>query len=184
MKIAPALAALTVPIGDLQPDPANVRVHGDRNVAAIRASLERFGQLKPVVALRKSKVVVAGNGTLLAAQALGWPSLAVSYVDLTAAEARAYAIADNRTAELAAWDAPALQEQLTQLPEDLRAAAGYTEAELAGLAPEPADPNDSVAVPPPRGPRRRAGRPVAAGRAPAAVRRLDEAGRRAACDGR
>jgi hypothetical protein len=39
----------TVPIDSIHADPANVRRHPDRNLDAIRASLARFGQQKPLV---------------------------------------------------------------------------------------------------------------------------------------
>ena len=36
-------------IDDISPDPANVRMHSERNLAAIVASLRKFGQQKPIV---------------------------------------------------------------------------------------------------------------------------------------
>jgi ParB-like chromosome segregation protein Spo0J len=58
-----------IPVGELHNDPANVRKHGEQNLAAIKASLTRFGQQKPIV-VNRDGVVVAGNGTLMAARAL------------------------------------------------------------------------------------------------------------------
>ena len=66
----------TVPIDSLSFDPANVRKHGERNLATIKASLLRFGQQKPIV-VDANGVVRAGNGTLAAAKALGWKEIAV-----------------------------------------------------------------------------------------------------------
>ncbi|MEK6676629.1 MAG: DNA methyltransferase, partial [Planctomycetota bacterium] len=60
-------------------------------------------------------MVIAGNGTLEAAMRLGWGKIAVIRSKLTGADARAYAIADNRTAELAAWDNDLLALTLTEL---------------------------------------------------------------------
>jgi ParB-like chromosome segregation protein Spo0J len=110
----------TVPIGELTADPANVRTHGERNIEAIRRSLETFGQRKPLVVARGAGgelVVVAGNGTLEAARALGLDTLVVAVVpdEWDAAKARAYAIADNRTGELADWNDVALSEALVEL---------------------------------------------------------------------
>jgi len=62
-NVAPALEALLVPIADLHADPRNARQHGDRNLAAIRRSYERFGQQKPIV-VDSAGQVVAGNGQL------------------------------------------------------------------------------------------------------------------------
>jgi hypothetical protein len=103
-KINPGLKALAVPVADLHEDPANARLHGERNVSAIKNSLAEFGQQKPIVILTNGKVI-AGNGTLRAALALGWEKIAAVRFDTESeAQATAFAIADNRTAELATWD--------------------------------------------------------------------------------
>ena len=62
--------ATLVPIDSLTPDPANVRRHPDNNLEAIKASLKRFGQQKPIV-VDSADVIRAGNGTWAAAKALG-----------------------------------------------------------------------------------------------------------------
>jgi hypothetical protein len=49
-------------------------------------------------------VIIAGNGTYLAARSLGWPALVVVRTKLKGNSAKAYALADNRTSELARWD--------------------------------------------------------------------------------
>src|SRR5271168_918100 len=92
-----------LPITSLSPDPANARRHPERNLDQIKASLRRFGQQKPIV-VDAANVVRAGNGTLAAAIALGWTTIAAVRSDLGKTELTAYAITDNRSAELAAWD--------------------------------------------------------------------------------
>lgn len=119
-------------IDSLLPDPANVREHDQRNVDAIKASLTRFGQQKPIV-VDADGVVLAGNGTLGAAKLLGWDRIAVVQTELKNAEAVAYAIADNRTAELANWDNQALAAVLDQLDDGQRIASGYNEQEVNDL---------------------------------------------------
>jgi|TARA_R100000479_G_scaffold131380_2_gene69245 ParB-like chromosome segregation protein Spo0J len=104
----------TVPISSLTYDPANVRKHSRRNLDAIKASLARFGQQKPIV-IDKDGCVRAGNGTLEAARELGWTDIGVIRSDLVGAEMTAFAIADNRTAELAEWDYDALRSTLAAL---------------------------------------------------------------------
>ncbi len=101
-----------LPIPSLSPDPANARKHPDRNLEQIKASLRRFGQQKPIV-IDANNVVRAGNGTLAAAKALGWKTIAAVRSDLVKSELTAYAIADNRSAELAEWDAEILSATLT-----------------------------------------------------------------------
>lgn len=127
-----------VPLTELTADPQNVRQHDDRNLTAIQSSLEAFGQRKPIVCARAndgSLVVIAGNGTLAAARALGWTHLDVAEVpsDWDADKARAYAIADNRTAELANWDDFALANQLIDLE-----AVGW-DMETLGFEPQATD---------------------------------------------
>lgn len=120
----------------LSSDPANARKHSDRNIESIVASLRRFGQQKPIV-VDKSGVVRAGNGTLEAAKRLGWETIAVVQSDLVGADMSAYAIADNRTAELAEWDDEILKATLEGLDDALREAAGFDLTELDELLKEP-----------------------------------------------
>lgn len=106
-----------VGIGSVSPDPANLRRHPEKNLAAIKASLRRFGQQKPIV-VDEGGVVRAGNGTLAAAIELGWSEIDIVRSSLSGIDAVAYAIADNRTAELAEWATEDLGSVLSGLPED------------------------------------------------------------------
>ncbi len=129
----------TVAIDKLSTDPANARSHSQANVDAIAGSLRRFGQQKPIV-VDNSGVVRAGNGTLAAARQLGWDDIQVVYTQLEGSEATAFAIADNRTAELADWNDEALAASLHGLDEDLQQATGFVGKELdeilASLTPK------------------------------------------------
>jgi hypothetical protein len=113
--IAEPLRGLAVPCADLLLDPANARRHPERNLEAIKGSLRVYGQRKPVVVNRRTGAIEAGNGTLQAALALGWSHLAVVYVDDDPMTAAGFAIADNRTAELAEWDRKALDKLLGEI---------------------------------------------------------------------
>lgn len=130
--IAEGLRPLAVPIGEVRKDPFNVRKHPDRNLHAIRESLRRFGQRKPVVANRRTGLIEAGNGTWEAASSLGWLHLAVLWVEDDPASSLGYAVADNRTAELAEWDEAGLARVLRSLREageDL-GTVGFSDKEL------------------------------------------------------
>ena len=110
----PNLKIKTVGIDTLEYDPFNVREHDERNIEAIKASLARFGQQKPIV-VKKDGTVIAGNGTLGAMRML----------------------ADNRTAELASWNLEDLATRLKELAEDdkgLFDATGFNAQELASMA--------------------------------------------------
>jgi DNA modification methylase len=124
-----------IEISKLSNDPANARKHPERNLEAIVASLRRFGQQKPIV-IDKSNVVRAGNGTIEAAKQLGWTHIDCVRTSLESSDAIAYAIADNRTSELAEWDDDVLAAQLNGLladDEELLLAAGFDEDELAEI---------------------------------------------------
>ena len=125
------MKTVTMKVSDLSQDPANARKHDDRNIDSIIASLRRFGQQKPIV-IDASNVVRAGNGTLEAAKRLGWDSIECVKTSLKGSDAIAYAIADNRTVELAEWDLDILVAQLSGLladDEELVNAAGFSAEE-------------------------------------------------------
>jgi len=137
------LTVKRVPLDAIHQDPANVRLHDSRNLEAIKGSLARFGQQKPIVVDRRG-TIRAGNGTYVAAKALGWTEIDVVETDLEGVEATAYSIADNRSSDLSAFDEPALARLLQELQaEDAMEGVGYTDAELneliAGLTNEVPD---------------------------------------------
>lgn len=115
-KTKDQLTVQHVAIDSLRLDPNNARTHNRRNIEAIKASLVAFGQRRPLVVMADG-TIIAGNGTLEAIKELEWPTVAVSFVpkDWTLDQAKAYALADNRTAELADWDSLVLSEQLLEL---------------------------------------------------------------------
>jgi DNA modification methylase len=123
----------TMKLTELVSDPNNARKHDDKNLEAIKGSLTQFGQRKPIV-IGAGNVVIAGNGTLAAAKSLGWSEIEVVRVpeDWTPDQAKAFALADNRTAELATWDEQVLAAQVLELSE-----AGITVAEFGFEAIEP-----------------------------------------------
>ena len=132
MNIADGLTDLLHPVADLHELPGNPR-RGD--VEAVKASYLRFGQRKPIVVRTGDDgqvVVVAGNHQLKAVRELDWEQVAVVWADdLTADEATAFALADNRVADLGTYDNDALVSMLTSL-DDLTA-TGYTDDDLTGL---------------------------------------------------
>jgi DNA modification methylase len=136
----------TVAITSLRLDPNNARKHDDKNLAAIKGSLSRFGQQKPLV-VTADGTVVAGNGTLEAAKALGWDEIAVVRSALPEQDLTAFALADNRSAELAAWDNEILTKTLRALEDDGFPIAdiGFDDFDLS--APPPEGLTDPDAVP-------------------------------------
>ena len=131
----------TLRIAGLTPDPKNARQHDEKNLNAIMASLKEFGQRKPIV-ITEAGVIVAGNGTVEAAKRLGWTDIEIVKIpnDWTPDKVKAFAIADNRTAELANWNQEVLTSQLLELE-----AEGWEIAEF-GFEPleMPVNPDDIV----------------------------------------
>jgi DNA modification methylase len=116
----------TLRIADLTPDPKNARQHDAKNLKAIEGSLTQFGQRKPIV-ITEAGTIVAGNGTVTAAKSLGWETIEAVRVpaDWSSDQVKAFALADNRTAELASWEPEVLASQLIELE-----AAGFEIAEF------------------------------------------------------
>jgi ParB-like chromosome segregation protein Spo0J len=124
-----------VAIDTIVPDPKNARKHGEESIKAIAASLREFGQVKPIIIHPETRVILAGNGTYAAAKSLGWTHLAaLQFADPR--KAMAYAIADNRTAELSTWDDELLVEYLTDFKADN--ADLFEELQLADILPKEA----------------------------------------------
>lgn len=134
-----------VELADLKLDPRNARAHDARNLQAIAESLRRFGQQKPIV-IDADGVVIADNGTVEAARSLGWTSIDAVRTQLSGADAVAYTLADNRTAELAHWHTEALASLLGSLDEDVVQAIGWDAKDLAAILPARELPEDE---PPP-----------------------------------
>lgn len=120
-----------IDIKDLKLDKKNARKHPQKNLDQIKYSLENYGQQKPIVI--KDNVVVAGNGTLMAAKDLGWDKIACVRSELTGSNLAAYALVDNRSTETSEWDMVQLPETLKILFEDgiNLEALGFSQSDLA-----------------------------------------------------
>tara|TARA_R110000751_G_scaffold265397_1_gene364481 strand:- start:19166 stop:20359 length:1194 start_codon:yes stop_codon:yes gene_type:complete len=125
------LTELAVDISSVKFDPANARKHNKKNIEAIKTSLTKFGQRAPIVVQKEGMICRAGNGRLEAARSLGWDKIAAVIVDEGDVEATAFAITDNRTAELAEWDGDVLGDLLGALDDDLR--IGWDEKDLKDI---------------------------------------------------
>ncbi len=133
--IIEGLRALAVEVDSLVADPDNARRHSRKNIDAIKASFAQFGQVKPIAVRRSDRVILAGNGRLVAAQELGWGVIAAVMMDGTDEQLRAFALADNKTSDLAEWDDLKLAETMAELhAADFDVASlGFSEKELADM---------------------------------------------------
>ncbi len=139
-NIASPLLALATPIENIELLKGNPR-KGD--IKSVAKSYETFGQRKPIVVRRTGEnekgptgIVIAGNHQLQAAKELGWTKIAAVFVEDDDDTAKAYALADNRTAELGGYDPEALQKLVEELREnnpELLGATGWTDDDLAEI---------------------------------------------------
>lgn len=128
------------------------------DIPAIAASLREFGFVG-VLKVRDG-VVMAGNQTLAALRSMkdageeppafvvkrgkDWAVPTVFLSHLSEEQAKAFAIADNRTHDLGKDDHERLAALLSDLSVDLRPSTGYSEVDLSELL-------ESLAVPSPTG---------------------------------
>lgn len=122
-----------VKISELKEYAGNVRLHTKRNLDALKASLTQFGQYKPLVVQKSTMQVLAGNGTLQAANALGTDELDCYIIDIDDDKAMALSIADNRVGELSEWDEKLLMDTLQTLGDDLLEVSGFSSEELTKM---------------------------------------------------
>ena len=111
----------------------------------IRESLERFGQVEPLVVRKSSGLVVGGNGRLRAMREMGWTDAQIVEVEITDEQAIALGIALNRSAELAEWDAARLVQSLAAIANTGDDEDGLTTS-LAGIGFDVAELEDLIKV--------------------------------------
>src|SRR5688500_11919304 len=98
----------------VKPYDRNSRLN-DAAVDAVVASLREFGWRQPIVVDRHG-VIVVGHTRYKAALKMGLTEVPVHVAaELTPAQAKAYRIADNQTASIAAWDLNLLPVELSGL---------------------------------------------------------------------
>ena len=86
--------------------------NNDNAVEAVANSIREFGFKVPVI-IDGDGVIVAGHTRVRAAEMLGLKTIpCVIADDLTPEQIKAFRIADNKTAELAAWDMEKLEQEL------------------------------------------------------------------------
>ena len=149
------MEVVTVNLGELNPDPENPRTHDERNLASIRASLESYGQVEPLVVQKSSMMIIAGNGRATAMKEIGWEQASVALIDCDDDTARRLSIALNRSGELAGWDESILAQHLKELSTIDHSfdplALGFTGSEMEALVSEFADDIEMLSMEPPEG---------------------------------
>ena len=130
------------PPEDLKPWPGNPRTHSDKQLVKLKASIQKFGFTAPVL-VDEEGVILSGHGRVLAAKALDLATIPTRIIPgLTEAKKRAYVIADNKLAQLSAWDDAALKAEMEILIRDEFdiETTGFSTAEVDIMFDDPAAP--------------------------------------------
>lgn len=131
----------------------NARVCPEAAVAKVAASIAEFGWRQPIV-VDEGGVILAGHTRLLAAQRLGLERVPIHVASgLTAAQAKAFRLMDNRSNQETSWDLELLPLELEELLalEIDPALTGFSSEEIAALLATPreglCDPDELPEIP-------------------------------------
>lgn len=131
-----ALRAQGVPfakVADLAPWADNPRLNAAA-IPVVVASMQRFGWTNPILVRAADGFVEAGHTRLAAAVHLKLDEVPVIRLEHTEDDAKLYALADNRTAEVAEWDVQVLHRVLGNFDADDILVAGWNRADLDAVA--------------------------------------------------
>ena len=110
-----SLASELIAVEDLAPSPRNARRHSKRQIEQLKASIEEYGFINPIIVDEKNRVL-AGHARLEAVKATGMPLVPIIRIThLTETQKRGYRLADNKLAEGATWDFEIVAEELEAL---------------------------------------------------------------------
>ena len=114
------LKIVYLPPGDLTPYEKNAKKHASADIEAIKASIKELGGFNdPIGIWGDRNIIVEGHGRQIAALELGLEKVPCIRLDhLTDEQRRAYALAHNKTQELADYDFSILGEELAELELD------------------------------------------------------------------
>lgn len=124
-----------VSIEKLIPYINNARTHNAEQIKKLRASLREFGFINPVI-IDKDYNIIAGHGRVMAAKEEHIEEVPCVFADhLTAAQKKAYILADNRMAQDAGWDEELLRIEIEALQAEAFdiGLTGFEEQEIADL---------------------------------------------------
>ena len=99
----------------LRPWAGNARTHSKKQLRQIADSIRTFGFTNPVL-IDEENTILAGHGRVAAAKLLGLATVPCRLIStMTAAQKRAYVLADNKLALNAGWDEEMLATELSGL---------------------------------------------------------------------
>ncbi len=139
-----------VPIDSIRPWVDNPRKNAHA-VEPVRASLKRFGWLRPIIANAHPKAkgeIIIGHTARLAALAEGLEMVPVRFVSMPPGKAHAAALADNKLGEISTWDNDLIAElhKAGAISLDDFAVAGFSLEDLEKLGKAVLPPEDFKTV--------------------------------------
>lgn len=115
-----------VDIDKLRPFEGNPKRHPKEQLDKIVRSFSEFGWTNPFLVTRDN-MIIAGHARVEAARKAGIKQVPVIYLPFDGKKAMAYAVADNKLAELAEWDFTKMADLMTELDD------GDFDLELTGF---------------------------------------------------
>ena len=104
-------------IDTITPYPNNAKKHDERSTKKLAESIKRYGWRGNPILVDREGVIISGHGRRLAALHLGMKKVPVSVEqDMTAEQARAFRLADNRAA-MTDFDGDLLEQELLEFPD-------------------------------------------------------------------
>lgn len=104
-----------IKLEDIHPYPENAKQHPPEQIDKIALSIKEFGFNQPVV-LDRENIIIVGHGRFEAAQLLNLKTIPAIHVDLTAEQAKAYRLADNKLNE-SEWEMDKVLQEIKALEE-------------------------------------------------------------------
>lgn len=142
-------------IDDIVPYARALRKHPERQLVQLTASMREFGFVMPLL-IDDSCTLICGHARLEAAKRLGMKTVPVLVASFwSAAQIKAYRLADNQLASAATWDDDLLRIELAEIidvaevsVEVLGWSTGEIDVILDDAAIEAEEPGDDVPAPP------------------------------------
>jgi hypothetical protein len=107
--------AQELPISDLSVYANNARLHPEGQIQSLASAIQRFGFTQPIV-VNDKLTILAGHARFEAARRLGLDQIPCRVVSgLSAAEQKAYVIADNKISEESNWDYDILLDEISSI---------------------------------------------------------------------
>lgn len=94
----------TIELDKLKQYHLNCKIHNKKNINAIKKSLEKFNQYKPLIVSKNNFEIIIGNGTFQALKELNFKTAEVILLDLTQQQQKILNILDNKSSDLSTWN--------------------------------------------------------------------------------